>query len=164
MDLNSNELMQVPHMNHKLVHDTCAQIGVDSMEKLMAFDGRERAAFCKAMGWDREQALDLDAFLDHIPRIKLEAKVFVEDEPEIVTGDVITVQINITRENLKEGEAAGPICNPLFPIPVFEEWWCLITFNGGMRICLAEHITDLTRTIQRKVQIQESGCGTQRFT
>lgn len=48
-----------------------------------------------------EQQLDIQAFCDHVPNVKLEATVVVEDESEIVVGDVATCHITMIRNNLK---------------------------------------------------------------
>lgn len=50
----------------------------------------------------------------------------MEDEKEIVVGDIATVTVHLTRKNLQEGEAAGPVHAPLFPEPKFEEWWIFL--------------------------------------
>lgn len=45
----------------------------------------------------------------------------------IYEGDLITLRINIDRENVEEGEEAPFVHAPNFPRPVKEFWWALLT-------------------------------------
>ena len=65
----------------------------------------------------------------------------VEDEKEIVVGDIATVTVHLTRKNLQEGEAAGPVHAPLFPEPKFEEWWIFLV--GARSDLESDEIYDL---------------------
>merc|ERR1719163_904293 len=95
------------------------------------------------------QLLDIEAFCSHISEVELKAIVEVEDENEYVVGDVATVTCQLTRKNLREGEAMGPVHAPLFPEPKFEEWWLFLVEAGpSTRIITFERIRDCERLIE----------------
>lgn len=70
---------------------------------------RELGEFLRQEGEDRrgtldmsaEQQADIQAFCDHVAKVDLQAEVIVDDEAEIVVGDVATCRITMTRKNLK---------------------------------------------------------------
>jgi translocation protein SEC63 len=82
------------------------------------------------------------------PRLKIETKLFVEeDEPEeegpgneptnnptaVVRGDqifeqdLVTLKVTLTRENLSDGASNSPVFAPHFPATVYENWWVVLT-------------------------------------
>lgn len=58
--------------------------------------------------------------------MNLKTKVHVMGESDIIEGDVVTMDIVMTRLNLKPGESAGPVHAPYFPDLKFEEWWLFL--------------------------------------
>merc|ERR1711933_646646 len=103
---------------------------------------------------------DVEAFCSHVSDVELKAKIEVEDENDIVVGDVATVTAQILRKNLREGEAAGPVHAPLFPEPKFEEWWLfLLEAAPATRIICFERIRDTERLVEAKLRFQVSRLG-----
>merc|ERR1712187_441290 len=113
---------------------------------------------------DDSQLMDIEAFCGHISDVELKAKVEVEDEKEIVVGDVATVSVSLTRKNLKEGEAMGPVHAPLFPEPKYEEWWLFLTeAQATTRIIAFERLRDIEREFGEKLRFQVSRPGKHQF-
>merc|ERR1719446_1346162 len=101
-----SQLLQIPHFNEEsLTHTSGGKNKVSSLHDFLSKDPDQRKGVSKM---DDNQLLDIEAFCSHISAVTLEAKVEVEDEGEIVVGDVATVSCKLTRKNLKEGEAIGP--------------------------------------------------------
>jgi len=102
-----------------------------------------------------QQLLDIDAFAAHLSDIELQATVEVEDETNIVVGDIVTVTVSMRRKNLKENEAVGPVHAPLFPDMKFEEWWLFLTEGTPMsKIITFERIRDTDQLIENKLRFQ----------
>lgn len=73
-----------------------------------------------------EQRADLEAFCSSLPRLNVEAKLFVQGEEELVEGDLVTLRATITRLNLPALATAGPVHAPYFKDLKFEEWWLFV--------------------------------------
>jgi len=94
--------------------------------------------------------------------VELKATVEVEDESEIVVGDVATVTVHLIRKNLQEMEAMGPAHAPLFPEPKFEEWWFfLVEAPPSTRIIHFERIRDVEHFVEEKLRFQITRPGKQ---
>merc|ERR1712217_476340 len=108
-----------------------------------------------------EQLLDVEAFCSHVSDMEMKCKIDVEDENEIVAGDIATVSVTLTRKNLQEGEAAGPVHAPFFPEPKFEEWWVFLleANQTSTRIIAFEKIKDTERVVEEKLRFQVSRVG-----
>jgi len=106
------------------------------------------------------QLLDIEAFAAHVSDVELKAIIEVEDEGDIVVGDVATVSVQLRRKNLKDKEAAGPVHAPLFPEPKFEEWWLfLVEATPSTRIITFEKIKDTGGLAEEKLRFQVSRPG-----
>ncbi|KAL8433288.1 hypothetical protein ACSSS7_003972 [Eimeria intestinalis] len=56
----------------------------------------------REVDWLSEQEnADIKAFSEHVSRMELKAEIIVDDEDEIVVGDIATCRITLTRKNLK---------------------------------------------------------------
>jgi len=121
LDLKSSQLVQVPHFTEETL-EKCRKhkTEITTLSDFLAINFEERK---ELLGMEAEQFLDVQAFCQHVGEIELKASVEVEDESEIVVGDVATVTVKMMRKALRENEATGPAHAPLFPDPKFEEWW-----------------------------------------
>merc|ERR1711920_73033 len=108
-----------------------------------------------------QQLADIDSFCAHVSDMELKHTIEVEDEEDIVVGDIATITATLTRRNLKEGEAMGPVHAPLFPEPKFEEWWIfLVEANStAPRILAFERVRDTERVVEEKLRFQVSQVG-----
>lgn len=153
LDVKSSQLLQVPHVTDELVED-CRNAArpVLTLAEFLATDAAERKALLKMEG---QKLADVEAFCAHIAEVELKAIIAVEDEAEIVVGDVATVSLQMVRKHLRENEAIGPIHAPFFPEPKFEEWWFfLVEAAPATRIVHFERILDTERVVQEKLRFQ----------
>lgn len=112
-----------------------------------------------------EQKKDILTCLNEvIPDITVESKVFVDDDEDdkVYEGDLCTVQVTITRNNLKEGDHVGLVHAPYFPFPRQEAWWiCLGTKDG--KIINIEKVTKSGKVIQHNIKFLAPPVGTYEF-
>ena len=94
-----------------------------------------------------EQKQDVYKTLQVIPDISVESMVFVDDDEDdqVYEGDLCTVKVTITRNNLKNGEKAGLVHAPQFPFPKQEAWWIILGTKDG-KIISIEKVTNPTRS------------------
>jgi len=158
LDVKASELLQVPHFNEEVIkHCTRGKNAVTTLKAFLEQDAEQRKGLAKL---DGQQLADVEAFVAHCTDPQLEAKVEVEDESEIVVGDIATVTVALLRKNLKDKEAIGPVHAPFFPEPKFEEWWVFLVEGGpGTRIIAFERVRDLERQSEVKLRFQVSRPG-----
>lgn len=158
LDVKSTQLLQIPHFTDELVKH--AQKGKNSVSSLMDFISKDPEQRKGMSTMDAQQLLDVEAFCAHACDPELKATVAVEDEQEMVVGDVATVSCRLTRKNLKEKESMGPVHAPLFPEPKFEEWWLfLVEAAPSTRIITFERLRDTERVVEEKLRFQIGRAG-----
>jgi translocation protein SEC63 len=158
LDVKSTQLLQIPHFTDELVKH--AQKGKNSVSTLMDFISKDPEQRKGMSTMDAQQLLDVEAFSAHVCDPELQATVAVEDEPEMVVGDVATVSCRLTRKNLKENESMGPVHAPLFPEPKFEEWWLfLVEAAPSTRIITFERLRDTDRVVEEKLRFEIGRAG-----
>jgi translocation protein SEC63 len=159
LDVKASELLQVPHFNDDVIKNfTRGKNATTTLKAFLEQDAEQRKATLQK--FDGQQLADVEAFIAHCTDPQLEAKVEVEDESEIVVGDIATVTVALLRKNLKDKEAIGPVHAPFFPEPKFEEWWVFLVEGGpGTRIIAFERIRDLEHQAEVKLRFQVSRPG-----
>lgn len=159
LDVKSSQLLQVPHFTEETLK--LVSRGKNSAAGLADFITKDPEQRKGLSGMEPNQLLDIEAFISHVSNMEFKAITEVEDEKEIVVGDVATVSCQLTRKNLQDGEAMGPVHAPLFPEPKFEEWWIFLVEGGATspRIIAFERIRDTERQVEAKLRFQVSRPG-----
>jgi hypothetical protein len=91
--------------------------------------------------------------MDILPKVEITTSVFVEEDTGmyydvdlfylsysvsadaedaidghvIVEKDIVTLRVKLTRTHVAEGALAPPVHAPLFPKPIKENWWIVLT-------------------------------------
>mmetsp|Transcript_88360 Transcript_88360/g.274671 ORF Transcript_88360/g.274671 Transcript_88360/m.274671 type:complete len:667 (+) Transcript_88360:68-2068(+) len=163
LDVKTSQLLQIPHFNEEILKH-CHR-GKNAVSSLLDFVGKDPEQRKGVSKMEPQQILDIEAFCTHVSDVELKAVLEVEDESEIVVGDIATVTATITRKNLKENEAMGPVHAPFFPEPKFEEWWLfLVETNPSTRIIAFERLRDTERVVEEKLRFQVVRPGKQSLT
>ncbi|CAB9505956.1 Putative U5 small nuclear ribonucleoprotein 200 kDa helicase [Seminavis robusta] len=99
------------------------------------------------------QKADVAAYLKLFPDITVESKVFVDDDEDdkVYEGDLCTVKVSITHNNVKEGESIGLAHAPLFPYPKQAAWWIILGTKEG-KIINIEKISATAKTIHHAIK------------
>eukprot|EP00920_Eleutheroschizon_duboscqi_P014990 GHVT01034600.1.p1 GENE.GHVT01034600.1~~GHVT01034600.1.p1 ORF type:complete len:734 (+),score=170.09 GHVT01034600.1:165-2366(+) len=162
LDSRSSSLLQIPHFcEATLKHCHRGKNAVKELAEFLRQSPEERKGLSSM---NAQQLADVQAFCMQVSSMEVKAVVEVDDEAEVVVGDVATCRVTMTRENLKEGESAGPVHAPLFPLPKFEEWWLFLVDKsdanaaGGHVICW-HRCKSLERVVTERLQFQVSKAG-----
>eukprot|EP00440_Ansanella_granifera_P043829 gb/GFBE01047496.1/.p1 GENE.gb/GFBE01047496.1/~~gb/GFBE01047496.1/.p1 ORF type:complete len:654 (+),score=199.97 gb/GFBE01047496.1/:1-1962(+) len=163
LDVKSSQLLQIPHFNEGLLkHCTKGKNATLTLTEYLSKDMKDRKGLSEMT---ENQLLDVEAFGAHVSSPEFKAICEVEDEEAIVVGDVATVTCQLTRKNLQEGEAQGPVHAPFFPEPKFEEWWIFLVEGApNTRIIAHERIRDTERVVEAKLRFQISRPGKHSLT
>lgn len=158
LDIKSSQLLQIPHFTEEhLKHCHRGKNAVSTLSDFLGKDPEDRKGLAKM---ETQQMLDIEAFSAHVSDVELKAVIEVEDENDIVVGDVCTVTCQLRRKNVREKEAMGPVHAPLFPEPKFEEWWLfLVEATPSTRILTFEKIKDTGCLAEEKLRFQVSRPG-----
>eukprot|EP00929_Paragymnodinium_shiwhaense_P024344 TRINITY_DN15008_c0_g1_i1.p1 TRINITY_DN15008_c0_g1~~TRINITY_DN15008_c0_g1_i1.p1 ORF type:complete len:709 (-),score=202.40 TRINITY_DN15008_c0_g1_i1:175-2301(-) len=163
LDLKSSQLLQVPHFNEELVQRCgAASPPVVTLMDFLKLTAERRRELLKTTISDSQKFADIDEFCAHVGEVELRAIAQVEDEAEIVVGDVATVTAQLRRRNLQGEECMGASHAPFFPEPKFEEWWFFLVEESESskkattqtRIIHFERVTDVERLIEQKLRFQ----------
>ncbi|CAJ1330693.1 unnamed protein product [Effrenium voratum] len=163
LDVKSSQLLQIPHFNEEILkHCLKGKNATSTLTDYLQKDPEQRKGLATMTP---DQIADVEAFATHVSNMELKAITEVEDEQEIVVGDIATVSVQLTRRNLQEGEAMGPVHAPLFPEPKFEEWWIFLVEGApNTRIIAFERIRDTERVVETKMRFQISRPGKHSLT
>jgi len=162
LDVKSPQLLQVPHFTEEIIKKHCSR-GKNAFTKIRDFLDRDPEQRKGLSDFNPQQLADVEAFSSHFSHVDLKVQVEVEDETEMVVGDIATVTAALVRKNLNEGEALGPVHAPFFPDPKFEEWWIFLTEGAGQRIIAFERVRDTERVAEVKMRFQISRPGKYNF-
>lgn len=154
LDIGSSELLQIPHFTEENRNKCGSEKNlVNTLAEFLSLDTARRKPLLQWMS--AQQRADVDAFLAHVGEVDLRAEVAVEDEAEIVVGDVATVSVQLLRRHLHPGEETGPAHAPFFPEPRNEEWWLFLVEEGDReRIVHFERVCSPERCIQQDLRFQ----------
>eukprot|EP00928_Gymnodinium_smaydae_P053380 TRINITY_DN37386_c1_g1_i1.p1 TRINITY_DN37386_c1_g1~~TRINITY_DN37386_c1_g1_i1.p1 ORF type:complete len:669 (+),score=215.27 TRINITY_DN37386_c1_g1_i1:122-2128(+) len=153
LDVKASQLLQIPYFTEEILkHCHRGKNAVSSLHDFLSKGPEQRKGLASM---EPQQLADIEAFVSHVGEVELKASIEVEDEGEIVVGDIATVSCAICRKNLKEGEAMGPVHAPFFPEPKFEEWWLfLVEAAPSTRIIAFEKLKDTERVVEERLRFQ----------
>lgn len=156
LDVRSSQLLQVPHFTEETVQlCNTRKEPITTLAEFLALEADQRRALAK---FEADQLLDIEAFCSHVGQVEIRACLEVDDESDIVVGDVATVTVQLMRKHCRKDEAMGPAHAPFFPEPKFEEWWFFLVEAGtggpSTRIVHFERILDMERFVEEKLRFQ----------
>jgi translocation protein SEC63 len=149
--VNSHSLEQLPYVSSeeaKNIMKSCKD--VKTLGDFLRLPENEKKGL---NGLSEEQRTEVARVCSILPHLKVETKLFVEEEEkdfledayddvpadkkpaavEQVSGDniyeqdLVTLRITLTRENVTEGATAPPVYAPYFPKTLRENWWVVLT-------------------------------------
>eukprot|EP00744_Colponema_vietnamica_P008698 GILI01012399.1.p1 GENE.GILI01012399.1~~GILI01012399.1.p1 ORF type:complete len:646 (-),score=242.57 GILI01012399.1:204-2141(-) len=156
----SSPFLQLPHMDEDTVRRHIKS-GKNSVHALPEYITSEEKKGLR--DFSEQQVLDVSAVCQHLPRMAVSASFFVEDEEEIAEGDIITLSLKFNRQNLQEGEEAGPVHAPRFPYTKYEEWWIFIADEQRDAIISITRTKNQAKNFEESVKFPPLGAGRYTF-
>lgn len=94
--------------------------------------------------------------IEALPIVKLTMEAAVENEDEIVVGDILTCKLKVEYLNLKKGEKSGYVCSKYYPYLKRDSWYLIITDDSFVNLAAVEkiNVTDniFEKTFQERIQ------------
>jgi len=159
---SETNLLQLPHFTeNEIKHVVSGKKGVKTIEKYLAVPNEEKRGLADMT---EEQKNDVFKCSSIIPNITVEQKIFVDDDEDdkVYENDLLTVQVKITRNNLEEGEKAGPVHAPYFPFPKQEAWWIILGTKEG-KIISIDKVSNPDRVFTHDIKFLAPRQGSYKF-
>jgi translocation protein SEC63 len=161
--IKDSDLLQLPYFTHEEVkHIQKAKTKADSIVAYRQLADEQKKGLAD---FTETQKADILSCLNNvIPNITVETKVYVDDDEDdkVYEGDLCTVEVNITRNNLKDGEKAGLVHAPMFPFPRQEAWWIVLGTREG-KIISIDKVADPSKVFSHKIKFLAPRVGSYEF-
>jgi len=146
---DDSSLLQLPHFTQREAgHCKKGKKGrSDNMRDFLRLAPEDRKGMSKNFTDEMKQDVhDVCAQMSDF-EVKIVSKV--DDEDQIATNDTLTMKVDVTRLNVKEGECAGPVYAPNYPEPKYEFIWVLLARPGGRNqlMSMPQKIVDQSRVV-----------------
>jgi translocation protein SEC63 len=146
-----SELLQLPHFTEEEAAH-CAK-GKPSMKTISQYVNVPNETKKGLRDFSEEQKQDVFKTCEILPNISVETKVYVDDDEDdkVYEGDLCTVAVTMTRNNLADGEKAGLVHAPYFPYPRREAWWFALGTKEG-KIITIDKVTSPDKVVTHKIK------------
>lgn len=151
MWVKDNSLLQLPHFGpEEIAH---VEKGKNKVDGILAYRDLPDDQKKGMNDFTEEQKKDVAEYLKLFPDITVESKVFVDDDEDdkVYEGDLCTVKVSITHNNVAEGESMGLAHAPLFPYPKQTAWWIILGTKEG-KIINIEKVSATNKTITHSIK------------
>jgi len=151
MWVKDSELLQLPHFTGvEAAHCTKGKPAQKTIEQYMNIPDESRKGL---KDFTTEQKEDVVKCCAILPSMSVESKVFVDDDEDhnVYEGDLCTVSVTLTRNNLEDGEKAGLVHAPRFPFPRREAWWVALGTKEG-KIISIDKVTSPDKVVEHKIK------------
>lgn len=162
--VKDSTLLQLPHFTDEEVKHCAkgkASHQAKSLVEYMAIPDDQKKGLADFTEVQKEDVLKCCGI---IPDLKVESTVFVDDDEDdkVYEGDLCTVKVTLTRQNLKEGEKAGLAHAPHFPYPKQEAWWVALGTTEG-KIIDIQKVTSPARVVEHEIKFLAPRAGEYEF-
>lgn len=151
MWVKDSELLQLPHFT-AVEAGHCSK-GKPSMKTIKQYMGIPNENKKGLRDFVDEQKEDVFKCCEILPNLSVESKVYVDDDEDdnVYEGDLCTVAVTLTRNNLDDGEKAGLVHAPRFPFPRLEAWWVALGTKEG-KIISIDKVTSPDKVVEHKIK------------
>jgi translocation protein SEC63 len=163
MWVKDSNLLQLPHFTAEEVkHAASGKSKVTTIQEYRALPDDQKKGLAD---FSEQQKKDVMSYLKIFPELTVEHKVFVDDDEDdkVYEGDLVTIQVKITRHNLEDGEKAGLVHAPHFPFPKREAFWIILGQVKEGKIISMEKIGNPNKNVIHEIKFMAPPKGTYHF-
>lgn len=162
MWIKDSELLQLPHFTENEVGHVIKGKGAGkTIKEYMATPNESKKGL---KDFTTEQKEDIFKCCSILPNLTIKSKVYVDDDEDdnVYEGDLCTVSVTLTRNNVAEGDKAGLVHAPRFPFPRREAWWVALGTKEG-KIISIDKVTSDARVVTHKIKFLAPRAGNYEF-
>ena len=151
MWLKDSNLLQLPHFTEvEAGFATNGKGNPDSIAEYVKLDNDSKKGL---RDFSEEQKKDVFKAAELLPDLTVDTKIYVDDDEDdnVYEGDLCTVLVTLTRNNLEKGEKVGLVHAPRFPFPRREAWWVALSTKEG-KIISIDKVTSPERVVEHKIK------------
>jgi len=150
MWIKDSELLQLPHFTEVEVGHVAKGKGGKTIKEYIVTPTESKKGL---KDFTTEQKEDISKCCDILPNLTIVSKVYVDDDEDdnVYEGDLCTVQVTLTRNNVTEGDKTGLVHAPRFPFPRREAWWVALGTREG-KIISIDKVTSDARVVTHKIK------------
>jgi len=162
MWVKDSSLLQLPHFTAEEIKHI--EKGKQSCNGILEYRDLPDDQKKGMNNFTEEQKNDVKEYLKLFPDITVESKVYCEDDEDdkVYEGDLCTVKVTITHNNVKEGEKIGLAHAPLFPYPKQTAWWVILGTKEG-KIINIEKINATEKEVSHSIKFLAPRVGEYNF-
>lgn len=149
--IKDSELLQLPHFTEvEAGHCAKGKPSMKTIQQYMAIPDETKKGL---RDFTEEQKQDVYKTCEILPNISVETKIHVDDDEDdkVYEGDLCTVSVTLTRNNLADGEKAALVHAPQFPYPRREAWWFALGTKEG-KIITIDKVTSPDKVVNHKIK------------
>ncbi len=147
---DSDSFAQLPYFTEKEIKAIRNNCKAKTLGDFIALPAAEREKAIKASVSNNDEREEILKAIELIPNLKVDIALFVEEDEEddespapvvlpkthsgveikgdqIYEGDLVTLRVTLTRQNVSDGKDVAPVHTPHFPSTIYENWWFLLT-------------------------------------
>lgn len=161
--IKDSDLLQLPYFTpEEIKHIEKAKTKQNSIQLYRTIDDEAKKGMATFTDIQRKDVMT--CLTKVIPDVSVETKVFVDDDEDdkVYEGDLCTVRVTLTRNNLAENETAGLVHAPRFPFPKQEAWWIILGTKEG-KIISIEKVGDPGHVVQHNIKFLAPRVGSYEF-
>ena len=162
--VKDSPLLQLPHFTTEEAKHCKTKAGtmIKSIKEYKELPDDQKKGM---VNFTETQRQDVMKFLNIYPDITVTTKVFVDDDEDdtIYEGDLCTVQVIITRNNLNDGEKTGLVHAPFFPFPKQEAFWVILGQAVQGKIISIDKVGNPNKKVIHNIKFLAPPVGTYEF-
>jgi len=161
--VKDSPLLQIPHFTDKEVKhcekDKKSVKTVQAYRELPYDDKKGMVNFTAT------QRKDVKEFLGIFPDITVTTKIFVDDDEDdtVYEGDLCTIQVDITRNQLADGEKARLVHAPHVPFPKQEAFWIILGQRKEGKVISIDKIGNPNKKVVHNIKLLAPPAGYYEF-
>lgn len=162
MWVKDNALLQLPHFTaDEIKHVEKAKTPCTSIAEYRDLPDDQKKGMAN---FTDAQKKDVDEYMKLFPDISVESKVYCEDDEDdkVYEGDLCTVKVTITHNNVGDDEKIGLAHAPLFPYPKQSAWWVILGTKEG-KIINIEKIVATEKVVSHSIKFLAPRVGEYNF-
>lgn len=145
-------LLQLPHFTpEEIKHCVKGKTQIQTVQEYRQLPDDQKKGMANFTETQKKDVMD---YLEIFPDISVETKVFVDDDEDnkIYANDLVTVQVVITRKNVKKGDKVGLVHAPSFPFPKKEAWWVILGQAKVGKIINIEKVVNPSHRVEHRIK------------